>query len=161
MRLTHRLVSEFLATAMLLAVVIGSGIMGERLAADNMAVALLANTLATVGGLFVLIEVFVQQVERDSHQQFPIASGSQGGHTERDTIHHRTPGKAHRTKSTAFVKRPQNLAAAAPFRRIYIQGSSSQRPRDASGSPRPWAPNGARSATRPPPTQGMQRRRLG
>lgn len=58
MRLPHRLVSEFLATAMLLAVVIGSGIMGERLAAGNMAVALLANTLATMGGLFVLIEVF-------------------------------------------------------------------------------------------------------
>jgi glycerol uptake facilitator-like aquaporin len=42
----------------LLAVVIGSGIMAERLAGGNVAIALLANTLATVGGLYVLIEVF-------------------------------------------------------------------------------------------------------
>ena len=55
----HRqpLIAEFLGTALLLAVVIGSGVMAERLASGNMAVALLANTLATVGGLFVLIEV--------------------------------------------------------------------------------------------------------
>lgn len=38
--------------------VIGSGIMGERLAGGNVAIALLANTLATVGGLYILIEVF-------------------------------------------------------------------------------------------------------
>ena len=38
--------------------VIGSGIMAERLAGGNAAIALLANTLATVGGLYVLIEVF-------------------------------------------------------------------------------------------------------
>ena len=38
--------------------VIGSGIMGERLAGGNAALALLANALATVGGLYVLIEVF-------------------------------------------------------------------------------------------------------
>ncbi len=55
----HRqpLIAEFLGTALLLAVVIGSGVMAERLASGNMAVALLANTLATVGGLYVLIEV--------------------------------------------------------------------------------------------------------
>lgn len=56
--LPRKLFSEFLGTALLLAVVIGSGIMGERLAGGNVAVALLANTLATVGGLFILIEVF-------------------------------------------------------------------------------------------------------
>ena len=56
-RLARPLVAESLGTAMLLAVVIGSGIMAERLAAGNLAVALLANTLATVGGLYVLIEV--------------------------------------------------------------------------------------------------------
>ena len=54
----RRLLAETLGTAMLLAVVIGSGIMAERLAGGNAAVALLANTLATVGGLYVLIEVF-------------------------------------------------------------------------------------------------------
>ncbi len=54
----HRLLSEGLGTALLLAVVIGSGIMAERLAGGNVALALLGNTLATVFGLFVLIEVF-------------------------------------------------------------------------------------------------------
>jgi glycerol uptake facilitator-like aquaporin len=48
--------AEFLGTAGLLAAVIGSGIMAERLAGGNDAVALLANTLATVFALFVLIE---------------------------------------------------------------------------------------------------------
>ena len=56
--LRHRLLAEGLGTALLLAVVIGSGVMGERLAGGNWGVALLANTLATVGGLYVLIEVF-------------------------------------------------------------------------------------------------------
>jgi glycerol uptake facilitator-like aquaporin len=54
----QKLLAEFLGTALLLAVVIGSGVMGERLAGGNTAIALLANTLATVGGLYVLIEVF-------------------------------------------------------------------------------------------------------
>jgi len=54
----QRLLAEALGTALLLAVVIGSGIMGERLAAGNAAITLLANALATVGGLYVLIEVF-------------------------------------------------------------------------------------------------------
>ena len=56
--LFHRLLGEALGTALLLAVVIGSGIMGEQLAGGNVAVALLANTLATVFGLWVLIELF-------------------------------------------------------------------------------------------------------
>ncbi len=54
----HKLFSELLGTALLLAIVIGSGIMAERLSGGNVAVALLANTLATVGGLYILIEVF-------------------------------------------------------------------------------------------------------
>lgn len=57
MSLSRKLAAEALGTALLLAVVIGSGIMGERLSGGNVAVALLANTLATVGGLYVLIEV--------------------------------------------------------------------------------------------------------
>ena len=55
--LPRKLLAEALGTALLLAVVIGSGIMAERLAGGNVAIALLANTLATVGGLYVLIEV--------------------------------------------------------------------------------------------------------
>jgi glycerol uptake facilitator-like aquaporin len=58
MRTSQRLASEFVSTALLLCVVIGSGIMGERLAGGSDALALLANTLATAGGLYVLIETF-------------------------------------------------------------------------------------------------------
>jgi glycerol uptake facilitator-like aquaporin len=54
----RKLLAEALGTALLLAVVIGSGVMAERLSGGNMAIALLANALATVGGLYVLIEVF-------------------------------------------------------------------------------------------------------
>lgn len=50
--------SEFIGTAMLLATVVGSGIMGERLAGGNVAVALLANTLATGAALIALIATF-------------------------------------------------------------------------------------------------------
>lgn len=50
------LAAEFIGTAMLLCAVIGSGIMAERLSAGNTGVALLANTLATVFALYVLIE---------------------------------------------------------------------------------------------------------
>ncbi len=56
--LTQRLFAEYLGTALLLCIVIGSGIMAERLAGGNVAVALLGNTFATVFGLYVLIEVF-------------------------------------------------------------------------------------------------------
>ena len=55
---SRRLFAEGLGTLGLLITVIGSGIMAERLAGGNAAVALLANTLATVAGLYVLIEVF-------------------------------------------------------------------------------------------------------
>jgi glycerol uptake facilitator-like aquaporin len=57
MDLSRKLGAEALGTALLLAVVIGSGVMAERLAGGNAAIALLANTLATVGGLYILIEV--------------------------------------------------------------------------------------------------------
>ncbi|MGY4828528.1 MIP/aquaporin family protein [Sphaerotilaceae bacterium SBD11-9] len=58
MDLPRKLLAEALGTALLLAVVIGSGITAERLSGGNVAIALLANTLATVGGLYILIEVF-------------------------------------------------------------------------------------------------------
>src|SRR5207237_1998464 len=58
MTLARRLAAEALGTAFLLAVVVGSGIMGERLAAGNVAIALLANSIATGCGLWVLITIF-------------------------------------------------------------------------------------------------------
>jgi glycerol uptake facilitator-like aquaporin len=54
----RRITAEALGTALLLAAVVGSGIMGERLAAGNVAVALLANTLATGATLTALILTF-------------------------------------------------------------------------------------------------------
>jgi glycerol uptake facilitator-like aquaporin len=56
--LGHRLAAEALGTALLLAIVVGSGIMGERLSGGNVAIALLGNTLATGAGLVVLITIF-------------------------------------------------------------------------------------------------------
>ena len=56
MKLNKRLLAEFAGTAALLCAVIGSGIMAEQLSQGNTAVALLANTLATVFALYVLIE---------------------------------------------------------------------------------------------------------
>jgi glycerol uptake facilitator-like aquaporin len=58
MSLARRLVAEGLGTAMLLAVVVGSGIMAERLAGGNVAIALLANAIATGAGLVALILMF-------------------------------------------------------------------------------------------------------
>ncbi len=58
MTLARRIVAETVGTAMLLAIVVGSGIMGERLAAGNDAIALLGNTIATGAGLIVLIHIF-------------------------------------------------------------------------------------------------------
>ena len=58
MTLARRLVAEGLGTALLLAVVVGSGIMAERLAGGNVAIALLANTIATGAGLVALILMF-------------------------------------------------------------------------------------------------------
>jgi glycerol uptake facilitator-like aquaporin len=51
------LFAEFIGTGALLCTVIGSGIMAERLSGGNVGLALLANTLATVFALFVLIEI--------------------------------------------------------------------------------------------------------
>ena len=55
MNLARRLVAEGLGTALLLAAVVGSGIMGERLAGGNEAIALIGNTFPTGAMLIVLI----------------------------------------------------------------------------------------------------------
>ena len=58
MSLSRRVIAEFLGTLLLVAAVVGSGIMGERLANGNVALALLANTLATGAALVALIMAF-------------------------------------------------------------------------------------------------------
>jgi glycerol uptake facilitator-like aquaporin len=56
--LPARLTAEFIGTAFLVAAVVGSGVMGERLAGGNIAIALLANTIATGAALVALILTF-------------------------------------------------------------------------------------------------------
>lgn len=58
MSLSRKAVAELIGTALLLAAVVGSGIMGERLADGNVAIALLANSIATGGALIALILTF-------------------------------------------------------------------------------------------------------
>lgn len=55
---SRRFAAEAVGTALLLATVVGSGIMGERLAGGNVAIALLANSIATGAGLIALIQAF-------------------------------------------------------------------------------------------------------
>ncbi|MGB7210329.1 MAG: MIP/aquaporin family protein [Pyrinomonadaceae bacterium] len=58
MSFTRKLAAEFIGTAGLLTIVVGSGIMGERLSSGNSAVALLGNSIATGAGLIILIYGF-------------------------------------------------------------------------------------------------------
>lgn len=82
--LTRRLAAETLGTALLLAVVVGSGIMGERLAGGNVAIALLANTLATGTGLVVLILTFGPVSGAHFNPAVTLADAWQGGLPWRD-----------------------------------------------------------------------------
>jgi glycerol uptake facilitator-like aquaporin len=79
MSMRQRVLSEFLATTLLLVAVIGSGIMAQRLAGGNVAVALLANTLATVGALYVLIEVFGPVSGAHMNPAVSLAFATRGG----------------------------------------------------------------------------------
>jgi glycerol uptake facilitator-like aquaporin len=82
--LPRRAAAEALGTAFLLAVVIGSGIMGDRLAGGNVAIALLANTLATGAGLVVLILTFGPISGAHFNPAVSLADASQGGLPWRD-----------------------------------------------------------------------------
>ena len=74
-------VAELVGTALLLAAVVGSGIMGERLAGGNVAVALLANTLATGAALVALILTFGAISGAHFNPVVSFADASQGGLT--------------------------------------------------------------------------------
>lgn len=82
--LAPRATAEALGTAFLLAVVVGSGIMGERLAAGNVALALLANTLATGAGLVTLILTFGSISGAHFNPAVTLADAMQGGLPWRD-----------------------------------------------------------------------------
>ena len=82
--LPRRAVAEALGTALLLATVIGSGIMGERLCSGNVAVALLANTLATGGALVALILTFGPVSGAHFNPVVTLGDAWQGGISWRD-----------------------------------------------------------------------------
>src|SRR4029077_12293443 len=77
--LLKKCVAEGLGTALLLATVIGSGIMGEQLAGGNVAIALLANTIATGAGLVALILTFGSVSGAHFNPAVTLADASQGG----------------------------------------------------------------------------------
>jgi len=80
----RRAASEALGTAFLLAAVVGSGIMGERLAGGNVAIALLANTIATGAALVTLILTFGPISGAHFNPAVTLADASQGGLTWRE-----------------------------------------------------------------------------
>jgi glycerol uptake facilitator-like aquaporin len=79
MTLSRRIVAEGLGTAFLLAVVVGSGIMGEKLAGGNIAIALLGNTLATGAMLIALIFTFGPISGAHFNPAVTVGDASQGG----------------------------------------------------------------------------------
>jgi glycerol uptake facilitator-like aquaporin len=83
-KLLRRAAGEALGTGFLLAAVIGSGIMGERLAAGNVALALLANTLATGAALVALISAFGPISGAHFNPVVTLASAAGGGFSWRD-----------------------------------------------------------------------------
>jgi glycerol uptake facilitator-like aquaporin len=82
--LPRRAVAEGIGTALLLATVVGSGIMGENLAGGNVAIALLANTLATGAALVALILTFGPVSGAHFNPVVTLADASQGGLRWRD-----------------------------------------------------------------------------
>jgi glycerol uptake facilitator-like aquaporin len=84
--LARRAVAEAVGTAMLLATVIGSGIMAERLSGGNVAIALLANTIATGAGLVALILTFGGVSGAHFNPAVTVADASQGGLPWRDAL---------------------------------------------------------------------------
>lgn len=79
MTLTRRIVAEAVGTGLLLAAIVGSGIMGERLSGGNVAIALLANTLATGAMLVALILTFGPVSGAHFNPAVTLADASQGG----------------------------------------------------------------------------------
>lgn len=83
--LSRRLVAEFIGTLFLLAAVVGSGIMGERLAAGNVALALLANAVATGVALVAIILAFGPVSGAHLNPAVTLADAWQGGMPWRET----------------------------------------------------------------------------
>src|ERR1700675_2929772 len=86
MGITRKIVAEAVGTGLLLAAVVGSGIMGERLAGGNVAVALLANSLATGAALVALILTFGPISGAHFNPAVSLAVASQAGLSMRELL---------------------------------------------------------------------------
>jgi len=84
--LVRRAASESVGTCLLVAAVIGSGIMGERLAGGNVAIALLANTIATGAALVALILTFGAISGAHFNPAVTLCDAMEGGVSRRDAI---------------------------------------------------------------------------
>lgn len=83
--LSRRVVAEFVGTLLLLSAVVGSGIMGERLAGGNVAIALLANTIATGAALVAIILAFGPISGSHLNPAVTLADAWRGGFAWRET----------------------------------------------------------------------------
>ena len=118
--LTRRATAEGVGTAMLLAAVVGSGVMGERLAGGNVAIALLANTVATGAALVVLIPTFGPISGAHLNPAVTIADATLGGiawRRFRCMSRRRSPARS-------LASRPPTLMFALP---IYFSVSARAR----------------------------------
>ena len=118
MSLPRRAAAEGLGTALLLAAVVGSGIMGERLAGGNAALALLANSLATGFALIALIVAFADRSGAHFNPVVTLALAWRGAFPKRDIAAYlvaQTAGAlagvalAHLMFDLALVQSPEKL----------------------------------------------------
>ena len=86
MPLSRRLTAEFIGTALLLAAIVGSGIMGEALSRGNAAVALLANAAATAGALYALIVVLAPISGAHFNPAVTVVAHLHGDLSRRDAV---------------------------------------------------------------------------
>lgn len=86
MPLSRRLTAEFIGTALLLAAIVGSGIMGEALSRGNAAVALLANAAATAGALYALILILAPISGAHFNPAVTVVAHLHGDLSRRDTV---------------------------------------------------------------------------
>lgn len=84
--LSRRLTAEFIGAAFLVIAVVGSGVMGERLAGGNVAIALLANTIATGAALVVLILTFGPISGAHFNPAVTLVDSMEGGLSSRDAV---------------------------------------------------------------------------
>ena len=153
--MTRRLAAEFTGTLLLLATVVGSGIMGEQLAGGNDAIALLGNTIATGAILVVLILMFgaisgahlqsgrdpgVPAARRVRHSGSPAVLGRPGRGRPRRHAHRPTPCSTSPSCRSPPMRAP---APASGLRKRWLPSGSSRQFWPCCGfvprrSPMPW-----------------------